>query len=55
MGLDKARSLLKVTCEVTCLDLIAKQMASMLMNSFSMPKDTVEAFAKYRPRKPGEN
>lgn len=58
MGLDKAKSLLKVTEEFTFLDLIAKQVASMksqykadlafmLMNSFSTSADTLEALAKY--------
>merc|ERR1719210_822848 len=58
MGLDKAKSLLKVTGELTFLDLIAKQVASMkskysadlafmLMNSFSTSKDTLGALAKY--------
>merc|ERR1719321_1072066 len=58
MGLDRAKSLLKVTSDNTFLDLIAKQVGYMkekkgfdlkfmLMNSFSTSKDTLEALAKY--------
>merc|ERR1719277_834423 len=59
MGLDKAKSLLKVTDDNTFLDLIAKQVDSMkteygapdlrfmLMNSFSTSEDTLAALAKY--------
>merc|ERR1719297_510890 len=59
MGLEKAKSLLKVTGDNTFLDLIAKQVESMksefkvkdlkfmLMNSFATSQDTLEALAKY--------
>lgn len=59
MGLDKAKSLLKVKGEDTFLDLTAKQVIQMreeygqhvkfmLMNSFSTSKDTLDFFkAKY--------
>jgi len=59
MGLDKAKSLLKVTNDNTFLDLIAKQVDSMkveykaqdlrfmLMNSFSTSQDTLAALSKY--------
>merc|ERR1719157_181564 len=59
MGLDKAKSLLKVTGDNTFLDLIAKQVEwmkgeykqpdlnFMLMNSFSTSDDTKAALAKY--------
>jgi UDP-N-acetylglucosamine pyrophosphorylase len=58
MGLDKAKSLLKVSGENTFLDLIAKQvdnmrtefktdLAFMLMNSFSTSADTLAHLAKY--------
>lgn len=58
MGLDKAKSLLKVKGENTFLDLTAKQVISMreefglnvkfmLMNSFNTSKDTLSFLAKY--------
>jgi len=59
MGLDRAKSLLKVNGDMTFLDLIAKQvgfmkdkysmpdMKFMVMNSFATSADTKEAFAKY--------
>jgi len=59
MGLEKAKSLLKVTGDNTFLDLIAKQVESMktefkvkdlkfmLMNSFATSSDTLEALSKY--------
>eukprot|EP00933_Yihiella_yeosuensis_P066058 TRINITY_DN7013_c0_g1_i1.p1 TRINITY_DN7013_c0_g1~~TRINITY_DN7013_c0_g1_i1.p1 ORF type:complete len:716 (+),score=230.92 TRINITY_DN7013_c0_g1_i1:89-2236(+) len=58
MGLDKAKSLLKVTGDNSFLDLIAKQVESMkkefktnmkfmLMNSFATSADTLEALSKY--------
>jgi UDP-N-acetylglucosamine pyrophosphorylase len=59
MGLDKAKSLLKVTGENTFLDLIANQVADfkktyntdlafMLMNSFATSADTLTALSKYK-------
>lgn len=60
MGLDKAKSLLKVTGDNTFLDLIAKQVNSMktefgtadlrfmIMNSFSTSQDTLAALSKYK-------
>jgi UDP-N-acetylglucosamine pyrophosphorylase len=58
MGLDKAKSLLKVKGESTFLDLTAKQVESMrakfklgvkfmLMNSFNTSSDTLSFLAKY--------
>lgn len=58
MGLDKAKSLLKVKGSNTFLDLTAKQIISMrkrfkspvkfmLMNSFNTSKDTLDFFKKY--------
>jgi UDP-N-acetylglucosamine pyrophosphorylase len=59
MGLDKAKSLLPVTGELTFLDLIAKQvqfmkgkyempnLKFMLMNSFSTSEDTLKALVKF--------
>ena len=58
MGLEKAKSLLKLKGSDTFLDFIAKQvlhmrakfgvpLAFMLMNSFSTSSDTLEALAKY--------
>ena len=58
MGLDKAKSLLKVKGENTFLDLTAKQITSMrkefglnvkfmLMNSFNTSKDTLNFLSKY--------
>merc|ERR1719253_383683 len=59
MGLDKAKSLLKISGDNTFLDLIAKQVEwmksefkkpnlnFMLMNSFSTSDDTKAALAKY--------
>ena len=58
MGLEKAKSLLKLKGNDTFLDFIAKQvmkmretfgvpLAFMLMNSFSTSKDTLDALAKY--------
>lgn len=57
MGLDKAKSLLKVKGNDTFLDLTAKQVMDMrkrygnvrfvLMNSFSTSKDTLEYLSKY--------
>jgi len=67
MGLDKAKSLLKVTGDNTFLDLIAQQVAFMkkkyempdllfmLMNSFSTSKDTLDALAKYPDLGTGDN
>ena len=58
MGLDKAKSLLKVKGEDTFLDLAAKQIMDMktkygdvkfmLMNSFSTSKDTMDYLEKVR-------
>jgi hypothetical protein len=58
MGLDKAKSLLKVKGSNTFLDLTAKQVISMrkefgfnvkfmLMNSFNTSKDTLSFLSKY--------
>jgi len=58
MGLEKAKSLLKISGDDTFLDCIAKQvehmrkqynspLAFMLMNSFSTSADTLEALSKY--------
>jgi UDP-N-acetylglucosamine pyrophosphorylase len=59
MGLEKAKSLLKITGDNTFLDLIAKQveymktkysmpdMKFMVMNSFATSADTLDAFSKY--------
>jgi len=60
MGLDKAKSLLKVKGDDTFLDLTAKQIIKMredygfnvkfmLMNSFSTSEDTLDFFAKSYP------
>jgi UTP--glucose-1-phosphate uridylyltransferase len=60
MGLDKAKSLLKVTGEDTFLDLTAKQVIQMrqdygfkvkfmLMNSFSTSADTLQFFKEKYP------
>jgi UDP-N-acetylglucosamine pyrophosphorylase len=60
MGLDKAKSLLKVKGNDTFLDLTAKQIVAMrlefkmkvkfmLMNSFSTSADTLEFFEKGYP------
>jgi UDP-N-acetylglucosamine pyrophosphorylase len=60
MGLDKAKSLLKVKGDDTFLDLTAKQIVSMresyglnvkfmLMNSFSTSKDTLDFFKERYP------
>ena len=65
MGLDKAKSLLKVKGEDTFLDLTAKQVIQMrkeygfkvkfmLMNSFSTSEDTLDFFAKKYPGLAGE-
>lgn len=66
MGLDKAKSLLKVKGNDTFLDLTAKQVMQMrqeyghkvkfmLMNSFSTSQDTLEFFAKNYPSLAGED
>ena len=60
MGLDKAKSLLKVKGDDTFLDLTAKQVMNMretfgvkvkfmLMNSFSTSEDTLAFFAENYP------
>ena len=56
MGLEKAKSLLKVKAGRTFLDLIADQISSLssgvqfvLMNSFSTHEDTIEALRQSRP------
>lgn len=60
MGLDKAKSLLKVKGDDTFLDLTAKQVKKMredygfnvkfmLMNSFSTSEDTLDFFAEKYP------
>lgn len=65
MGLDKAKSLLKVKGEDTFLDLTAKQVMKMrkdygfnvkfmLMNSFSTSEDTLAFFAENYPSLRGE-
>ena len=65
MGLDKAKSLLKVKGNDTFLDLTAKQIVSMrqefqskvkfmLMNSFSTSDDTLEFFKTNYPALAGE-
>lgn len=66
MGLDKAKSLLKVKGDDTFLDLTAKQIISMrkdfgmkvkfmLMNSFSTSADTLEFFNEKYPSLAGED
>jgi UTP--glucose-1-phosphate uridylyltransferase len=58
MGLEKAKSLLKIRDELTFLDIIARQFLNLrstvapqlrliLMNSFSTSNDTVAALARY--------
>ena len=65
MGLDKAKSLLKVKGEDTFLDLTAKQIMKMrkdygfnvkfmLMNSFSTTEDTLDFFEEKYPTLRGE-
>jgi hypothetical protein len=65
MGLDKAKSLLKVKGNDTFLDLTAKQVMKMredygsnvkfmLMNSFSTSEDTLDFFAENYPTLRGE-
>lgn len=65
MGLDKAKSLLKVKGDDTFLDLTAKQVIKMredfgmkvkfmLMNSFSTSDDTLAFFEKNYPELAGE-
>jgi len=65
MGLDKAKSLLKVKGEDTFLDLTAKQVVQMrrdygfkvkfmLMNSFSTSDDTLAFFQEKYPNLAGE-
>ena len=66
MGLDKAKSLLKVKGEDTFLDLTAKQIMAMreeykmkvkfmLMNSFSTSEDTLNFFKENYPSLAGED
>lgn len=66
MGLDKAKSLLKVKGEDTFLDLTAKQIMAireelkmkvkfMLMNSFSTSEDTLNFFKENYPTLAGED
>lgn len=66
MGLDKAKSLLKVKGDNTFLDLTAKQILKfrkesgyqvkfMLMNSFSTSKDTLDFFAEKYPELANED
>jgi hypothetical protein len=66
MGLDKAKSLLKVKGDDTFLDLTAKQVIQMrkeygmkvkfmLMNSFSTSADTLEFFTTKYPSLAGED